>query len=143
MGTIRQKDYEAFLEKQARISAATKFLLETRLDPDSRLGREIYAKLGLMAGGQFTAPSPLTGAQLLKRTEVSIEDLMEWIGEGLRVATSVTALARLGARGCPAKPRTGEGVEQGGYCPARKPAASKPISSTKAISSSRKNRWSE
>src|SRR5208337_3744923 len=49
VGTIRQKDYEAFLEKQARISAATKFLLETRLDPDSRLGREIYAQLGLMA----------------------------------------------------------------------------------------------
>ena len=47
VGTIRQKDYEAFLEKQARISAATKFLLETRLDPDSRLGREIYAQLGL------------------------------------------------------------------------------------------------
>ena len=83
VGTIRQKDYEAFLEKQARISAATKFLLETRLDPDSRLGREIYAQLGLMAGGQFTAPSPLTGAQLLKRPELKIEDLMEWIGEGL------------------------------------------------------------
>jgi len=89
VGTIRQKDYEAFLEKQARISAATKFLLETRLDPDSRLGREIYAKLGLMSGGQFTAPSPLTGAQLLKRSELKIEDLMEWIGGGLRSAAEV------------------------------------------------------
>src|SRR5208337_4697484 len=89
VGTIRQKDYEAFLEKQARISAATKFLLETRLDPDSRLGREIYAQLGLMAGGQFTAPSPLTGAQLLKRPELKIEDLMEWIGEGLRSVAAV------------------------------------------------------
>jgi tRNA uridine 5-carboxymethylaminomethyl modification enzyme len=85
VGTIRQKDYQAFLEKQARISAATKFLLETRLDPDSRLGREIYAKLGLMAGGQFAAASPLTGAQLLKRPELKIDDLMEWIGEGLRM----------------------------------------------------------
>jgi len=84
VGTIRQKDYEAFLEKQARISAITKFLLETRLDPDSRLGKDIYAKLGLMPGGQFTAPSPLTGAQLLKRSELKIEDLMEWIGERLR-----------------------------------------------------------
>jgi tRNA uridine 5-carboxymethylaminomethyl modification enzyme len=84
VGTIRQTDYQAFLEKQARISAATKFLLETRLDPDSRLGREIYAKLGLMAGGQFTAASPLTGAQVLKRPELKIDDLMEWIGEGLR-----------------------------------------------------------
>jgi tRNA uridine 5-carboxymethylaminomethyl modification enzyme len=89
VGTIRQKDYEAFLEKQARISAATKFLLETRLDPDSRLGREIYAKLGLMASGQFTAPSPLTGAQLLKRPELKIEDLMGWIGEGLGSVAAV------------------------------------------------------
>ncbi len=89
VGTIRQKDYEAFLEKQVRISAATKFLLETRLDPDSRLGREIYAQLGLMAGGQFTAPAPLTGAQLLKRSELKIEDLMEWIGEGLRSVAAV------------------------------------------------------
>jgi tRNA uridine 5-carboxymethylaminomethyl modification enzyme len=83
VGTIRQKDYEAFLEKQARISATTKFLLETRLDPGSRLGREIYARLGLAANGQFTAPSPLTGAQLLKRSDVTIEDLMEWVAEGL------------------------------------------------------------
>jgi tRNA uridine 5-carboxymethylaminomethyl modification enzyme len=84
VGTIRQKDYEEFLEKEARISAATKFLLETRLDPDSRLGREIYAKLGLISGGQFAAASPLTGAQVLKRPELKIDDLMEWIGEGLR-----------------------------------------------------------
>ena len=82
-GTIRQEDYQAFLEKQARISAATKFLLETRLDPDSSLGREIYARLGLMANGQFLAASPLTGAQLLKRPELKIDDLMEWIGDGL------------------------------------------------------------
>jgi tRNA uridine 5-carboxymethylaminomethyl modification enzyme len=86
VGTIRQKDYQAFLEKQARISAASKFLLETRLDPDSRLGREIYAKLGLMTGGQFTAASPFTGAQVLKRPELKIDDLMKWIGEGLRIA---------------------------------------------------------
>jgi tRNA uridine 5-carboxymethylaminomethyl modification enzyme len=83
-GTIRQCDYQAFLEKQARISAATKFLLETRLSPDSPLGREVYTRLGLMSDGQFTAPSPLTGAQLLKRSELRIEDLMEWVGEGLR-----------------------------------------------------------
>jgi tRNA uridine 5-carboxymethylaminomethyl modification enzyme len=89
VGTIRQKDYEAFLEKQARISAATKFLLETRLDPAARLGRAIYAQLGLMSGGQFTAPSPLTGAQLLKRPELKIEDLMAWIGEGLRSVAAV------------------------------------------------------
>jgi len=83
-GTIRQSDYQAFLEKQARISAATKFLLETRLSPGSPLGREIYTKLGLMNDGQFLAPSPLTGAQLLKRSELKIDDLMEWISEGLR-----------------------------------------------------------
>ena len=33
VGTIRQKDYEEFLEKKLLISAAAKFLLETRLDP--------------------------------------------------------------------------------------------------------------
>ncbi|MGD1102602.1 MAG: tRNA uridine-5-carboxymethylaminomethyl(34) synthesis enzyme MnmG [Terriglobia bacterium] len=83
VGTIKQKDYEAFLEKKLRISAATKFLLETRLDPRSRVGQEIYTKLGLMEGGNLTAPSPLTGAQLLKRPELTIDDLMEWVSEGL------------------------------------------------------------
>jgi tRNA uridine 5-carboxymethylaminomethyl modification enzyme len=81
-GTIKQKDYEAFLEKQQRISAATKFLLASRLQPDSRVGREVYAKLGLLTGSQFAGPCPLTGAQLLRRPEVSIDDLMEWVGEG-------------------------------------------------------------
>jgi tRNA uridine 5-carboxymethylaminomethyl modification enzyme len=113
-GTIRQKDYEAFLEKQARISAITKFLLETRLDPDSRLGEDIYAKLGLMAGGQFTAPSPLTGAQLLKRSEVTIEDLMEWVTEGLRIVNVGNSPLPLGGGGCPDLIGTGEGVGQGG-----------------------------
>ncbi len=83
VGTIKQKDYEAFVEKKLRISAASKFLLETRLDPRSRAGREIYTRLGLMEGGHLTAPSPLTGAQLLKRTELGIDDLMEWVNEGL------------------------------------------------------------
>jgi tRNA uridine 5-carboxymethylaminomethyl modification enzyme len=84
VGTIKQKDYEAFLEKKQRISAATKFLLETRLDPRSRVGQEIYTRLGLMEGGHLTAPSPLTGAQLLKRTELGIDDLMEWVSEGMK-----------------------------------------------------------
>src|SRR5271157_5728997 len=83
VGTIEQKDYEAFVEKKLRISAATKFLLETRLDPRSRVGQEIYTRLGLMEAGHLTAPSPLTGAQLLKRTELGIDDLMEWVSEGL------------------------------------------------------------
>ena len=96
-GTIKQKDYEAFLEKKQRISAATKFLLETRLDPRSRVGQEIYTRLGLMEGGHLTAPSPLTGAQLLKRPELGIDDLMEWVSEGLRARVrggSRTALER-------------------------------------------------
>ncbi len=83
VGTIREEDYQAFLEKKARISAATKFLLETRLDPDSRVGREVYTNLGLMTGGQPASPAPLTGAQLLKRPEVRIDDLIEWVNEGL------------------------------------------------------------
>ena len=85
-GTIRQQVYDAFLSKQQRISAATKFLLESRLSPQSRAGREIYTRLGLMADGQFNGPTPLTGAQLLKRPEVKIDDLIEWINEGLRQA---------------------------------------------------------
>jgi tRNA uridine 5-carboxymethylaminomethyl modification enzyme len=84
VGTIKQKDYDAFLAKKARISAATKFLLENRLDPASRVGREIYSKLGLLNDGRFTGPSTLTGAQLLKRNEVAAEDLMEWVSEGVR-----------------------------------------------------------
>ncbi|MFB3921042.1 MAG: tRNA uridine-5-carboxymethylaminomethyl(34) synthesis enzyme MnmG [Terriglobia bacterium] len=84
VGTFKQKDYDAFLEKRERISAATKFLLETALDPASRVGREVYTKLGLMQDGRLTAPGPLTGAQLLKRPEVSIEDLMGWVDEGAR-----------------------------------------------------------
>jgi tRNA uridine 5-carboxymethylaminomethyl modification enzyme len=87
VGTVRQKDYDAFVAKCSRIGAATKFLLETRLDPRSQAGQEIYTRLGLMAGGQFTAPSPLTGAQLLKRTELGIDDLMEWIKDGLQSAS--------------------------------------------------------
>ena len=84
VGTIRQKDYDEFLQKQKRISAATKFLLETRLDPESRVGREIYSRLGMISGERFTGPATLSGAQLLKRPEIGIEDLMEWINEGLR-----------------------------------------------------------
>lgn len=82
-GTIRQKDYEAFEEKQARISTVSKFLLETRLDPRSQFGRAIYTKLGMIESGQFLGPGPLTGAQLLRRPELTIEDLGEWIREGL------------------------------------------------------------
>ncbi len=82
-GTIKEKDYQAFLEKKQRISAATKFLLDSRLDPESRAGSEIYARLGLVSDSRFTGPHPLTGAQLLKRPEIKIQDLMEWINEGL------------------------------------------------------------
>ncbi|MCL5006267.1 MAG: tRNA uridine-5-carboxymethylaminomethyl(34) synthesis enzyme MnmG [Acidobacteria bacterium] len=84
VGTLKQKDYDIFLQKRQRVSAATRFLLEARLDPASRMGREIYARLGLMTGGEFSGPTPLTGAQLLKRPELKIDDLMEWINEGLQ-----------------------------------------------------------
>ncbi|MGH9451995.1 MAG: tRNA uridine-5-carboxymethylaminomethyl(34) synthesis enzyme MnmG [Terriglobia bacterium] len=82
-GTIRQKDYNAFLEKQSRISAVTRFLLDHRLDPHSATGQTLYTKLGLMTGGQFSAPAPLNGAQLLKRPEITIEDLTPWINDGM------------------------------------------------------------
>jgi len=105
-GTIREQDYRAFLEKQQRISAATRFLLETRLDPGSRLGREVYSKVGLMTDGRFTGQSPLTGAQLLKRPEVSIEDLMEWVSaslaeQGLKALGGLEHAADSGSDGTP------------------------------------------
>jgi len=82
-GTVREGEYEAYLDKQERISAATRFLVETRLDPETRVGREVYTKLGLMAGDRFRGSAPLNGAQLLKRPEVSIQDLLEWVNQGL------------------------------------------------------------
>ena len=101
-GTIRKQDYQAYLEKQARISAATRFLLETRLDPETRVGREVYTKLGLMTGDRFAGAAPLSGAQLLKRPEVSIQDLVEWVnqalaGHGLAAFGGETAGAEPGA----------------------------------------------
>jgi tRNA uridine 5-carboxymethylaminomethyl modification enzyme len=98
VGTIKQKDYDAFVEKKLRISTAAKFLLETRLDPRSRVGQEIYTRLGLMESGHLTVPSPLSGAQLLKRSELGIDDLMEWVNEGLR------GLGRGGSRTARAEP---------------------------------------
>ena len=136
-GTIKQKDYEAFLEKKQRISATTKFLLETRLDPRSRVGQEIYTRLGLMEGGHLTAPSPLTGAQLLKRTELGIDDLMEWVSEGLQ--------AWVGAVREPPLPRMQipwQGQFANRLCfPAKKRGALKRTSNTKAICSSRNGKW--
>jgi len=96
-GTIRQKDYDAFLAKQKSISATTKFLIETRLDPASRVGCEIYSKLGLMDGDRFTGTNTLTGAQLLKRPEVTIDDLMAWVADGLGEADAA-GLSREAAR---------------------------------------------
>jgi len=98
VGTVKPNDYQAFLEKKQRISAATKFLLETVLEPDSRVGGEVYTRLGLMTDGRLTATAPLTGAQLLKRPEVTIEDLMEWIGDSLRARHGVALLSREEAR---------------------------------------------
>ena len=115
VGTIKQKDYEAFLEKRQRTSAATKFLLETRLDPHSHVGREVYTKLGLMDGERFTAPSPLTGAQLLKRSELTIDDLMAWVSEGLRSSQGDNHPRPLGEGGVgPSEGQTREGVGQAG-----------------------------
>jgi len=109
VGTIKQKDYDAFVEKKLRISTAAKFLLETRLDPRSRVGQEIYTRLGLMEGGHLTAPSPLSGAQLLKRSELRIDDLMEWVNEGLRLGIKNDIPRPLGGEGVPLG-GTGEGV---------------------------------
>jgi tRNA uridine 5-carboxymethylaminomethyl modification enzyme len=90
VGTVNDADYQAFFDKRQRISAATNFLLENRLAPDSRVGREIYSRLGLLEGENFTGPSPLTGAHLLKRNEVTFEDLAEWVNEGLSSVAAVS-----------------------------------------------------
>jgi tRNA uridine 5-carboxymethylaminomethyl modification enzyme len=83
VGTINQADYDGFRKKQERISAISKFLLQNRLDPKSRSGQAIYARLGMMTGDRFTGAGPLTGAQLLKRPEITFDDLMEWVNEEL------------------------------------------------------------
>jgi len=88
VGTIKRTDYELFLAKQQRVSAVAKFLAETRLDPALPAGREIYSKLGLIDGVRFTGQNTLTGAQLLKRPEVGVDDLIAWIGESLRANNS-------------------------------------------------------
>jgi len=88
VGTIKRTDYESFLAKQQRVSAVAKFLADTRLDPALPAGREIYSKLGLIDGVRFTGQNTLTGAQLLKRPEVGVDDLIAWIGESLRANNS-------------------------------------------------------
>ncbi len=93
VGTIRAADYEAFLEKQQAISRVTQFLLQTRLAPETRAGRQIYSRLGLMAGDAFTGAARLTGADLLKRQEVSMADLMEWVRESLAAANGASGHA--------------------------------------------------
>jgi tRNA uridine 5-carboxymethylaminomethyl modification enzyme len=93
VGTIRAADYEAFLEKQQAISRVTQFLLQTRLAPETRAGRQIYTRLGLMAGDAFTGAARLTGADLLKRQEVSMADLMEWVRESLAAANGASGHA--------------------------------------------------
>ena len=46
-----------------------------------------------MTGDRFIGASTLTGAQLLKRPNVKIDDLMEWIDEGLRQTRAVAAVS--------------------------------------------------
>jgi tRNA uridine 5-carboxymethylaminomethyl modification enzyme len=96
VGTVKEAEYQAFLAKRSRISAATQFLLRTRLDPASRVGREVYSKLGMMSDSRFTGPSPLTGAQLLKRPEVTIEDLIAWVNDNLEAQGLVPLGGRAG-----------------------------------------------
>jgi tRNA uridine 5-carboxymethylaminomethyl modification enzyme len=107
-GTIRKPDYQAYLEKQERISAATRFLLETRLDPETRVGRAVYIRLGLMTGDRFTGSAPLSGAQLLKRPEVSIQDLSEWVNQAL----ASQGLTPLGSE----RPESSNGSEAAAVC---------------------------
>jgi tRNA uridine 5-carboxymethylaminomethyl modification enzyme len=82
-GTVSEANYQVFLDKRGRIEAASRFLLGTRLDPESQVGREVYTKLGMMTAGPFNGPTTLTGAQLLKRADVTMEDLAAWVNENL------------------------------------------------------------
>ena len=82
VGTLPEKDYRAFLEKRKRLTDTMRFLLKNRLDPSTSAGRAIYSKLGL-PGSQR-----LTGAQLVKRQDIKIEDLDGWLREALPFALS-------------------------------------------------------
>ncbi|MEE8257385.1 MAG: tRNA uridine-5-carboxymethylaminomethyl(34) synthesis enzyme MnmG [Acidobacteriota bacterium] len=89
VGTLPEKDYRAFLEKSKRLTETTRFLLENRLDPSTSAGRVIYSKLGL-PGSQR-----LTGAQLVKRQDIKIEDLNGWLREALPFTLSREELRRV------------------------------------------------
>ena len=89
VGTIREKDYQAFLEKKQRLSNTAAFLLRSRLDPDSEIGRSVYARLGPTRSDRFT------GAQLVKRPEVKIEYLAGWLRGALPFSLSRDELRRV------------------------------------------------
>ena len=73
VGTVREEDYRAFLEKKRRLTKIAQFLQSSKLDPKSPTGRTLYPRLGLNGAER------LTGAQLVKRQEIKMEDLRGWL----------------------------------------------------------------
>ena len=89
VGTVREKDYRALLEKKQRLEEITKFLRSSRLDPQSQTGRTLYPRLGLNGAER------LTGAQLVKRQEIKMEDLRGWLAETLPFTLNREELRRV------------------------------------------------
>ncbi len=89
VGTVREKDCRALLEKKQRLEEITKFLRSSRLDPQSPTGRTLYPRLGLNGAER------LTGAQLVKRQEIKMEDLRGWLAETLPFTLNREELRRV------------------------------------------------
>ncbi len=79
VGLIGEAHYREFVEKQERITQVRKVLNECRFDPANELCAKLSAKLSGMIEGERP-----TLAQLLKRPEISIEDMAELICAEMR-----------------------------------------------------------
>jgi len=78
-GLVREEEYRAFLAKQERIARAIRLLNELRADPREEQCARLCAALG---GSTAFAERP-TLAQLLRRPEVSIEDVADLLRRAL------------------------------------------------------------
>ncbi len=89
VGTLKEKDYQAFLQKKERIIETTQFLLKNRLHPNTSAGRVVYSKLNPPTSQR------LTGAQLTKRQDIKIEDLRAWLQSELPFKLNHEELSRV------------------------------------------------
>lgn len=78
-GLVREQHYREFLTKQERIARTVRLLAELRADPHDELCGRLFAKLG---GAAALTERPAL-AQLLRRPEVTIEDMAELVRRAL------------------------------------------------------------